>query len=257
MWVWDFSRQSLTRATPTPRAESTPVWMPDGRHIAFTRSIAPGVYHVFLRPANGVGEEVRVAGGSAPHVVTGVSPDGTTLVGYVISQASRRDLVQTRINRTGGATAAGPDPLFGTPADEMNPAFSPDGRFLAYQSNESGRHEVYVRPYPDVMSGQWQVSTAGGTRPVWTRGGRELVYLDAENLVTTAAVEIDGATLRVGRPVTLLKTAYAQPDSWRTYDVTPDGERFLVVKDDATAAPMSLVVVQNWFDELRRLLPPQ
>ena len=112
-----------------------------------------------------------------------------------------------------------------------------------------------------MASGRWQVSTSGGTIPTWTRGGRELVYLDSANHLTTVPVETTGSTFRAGTPATLSTTAYATPVAWRSYDVSPDGQRFLMIKEGAggieTPAPPSMVVVQNWLEELKRLVPPK
>jgi serine/threonine-protein kinase len=146
---------------------------------------------------------------------------------------------------------------------ETNADVSPDGQWLTYQSNESGREEVYVRPFPNVDGGRWQVSTGGGTRPVWARSGKELFYLDANNLLTAVAVET-APTFRAATPTTLFKTDYfsgfgggGEAVAGRTYDVTPDGRRFLMIKDveGGRAEAANLVVVQHWAEELKRLVP--
>ena len=148
------------------------------------------------------------------------------------------------------------EPLIHTGFNELNAEISPDGRWLAYQSNESGWLEVYVRPFPKVDSGRWQVSTGGGTRPLWARNGRELFYLDGNNLLTSVPVQTAGSTFSAGNPTKILNTAYWVTLSGRTYDASPDGQRFLMIKDAAatqtsTATPASMVVVINWFEELR------
>jgi Tol biopolymer transport system component len=136
--------------------------------------------------------------------------------------------------------------------------FSPDGRYLAYTWNESGRIEVYVRPFPQVDRGRWQISTAGGTRPAWARSGRELFYLDASNTLTAVAVQTSGS-FSAGAPAKVFDAKYAQPFPPRYYDVSPDGQRFLMVKDQPapaqTGTPASMIVVQNWTEELKRLVP--
>ncbi len=134
------------------------------------------------------------------------------------------------------------------------PEFSPDGRYIAYQSDESGQAEVYVRPFPLVDSGRWQVSTAGGTRPAWARSGRELFYLDASNTLTAVPVQTSGLTLSAGQPAKVFDSKDATPFGPRYYDVSPDGERFLMLKDsipDPNATPAQLVVVEHWFEELK------
>jgi serine/threonine-protein kinase len=153
----------------------------------------------------------------------------------------------------------------------LNADISPDGRWLAYESNESGQREVYVRPFPDVSGGRWQVSTGGGTRPVFGRNGQELFYLATTGTVGTDATLMSvriqpGSTWTAGNPAKLFTGRYFYNDGQgaagdgRTYDVSPDGRRFLMIKDSGTvgqqtATPPNLVVVQNWTEELKRIVP--
>jgi eukaryotic-like serine/threonine-protein kinase len=131
---------------------------------------------------------------------------------------------------------------------------SPNGHYLAYESNESGRSEVYVRQFPHVDGGLWQVSTAGGTRVLWARSGRELFYLDASNKLTAVPVETSGPTFTHGSPSKVSETSYVAPNPGRHYHESPDG-RLLVIKtgigDDPNATPASLVVVEHWLEELK------
>jgi eukaryotic-like serine/threonine-protein kinase len=156
-------------------------------------------------------------------------------------------------------------PLIQTTFNERNGEFSPDGRWLAYESDESGQEEIFVRPFPDVNGGRWQVSTGGGSEPLWARSGRELFYRGPDGALLGVAVAVEGsASFRTGKPVRLVEGRYyagagsgAAPG--RTYDVSPDGQRFLMVKEaggsNQTAAPLSIVVVQHWVEELKRLVP--
>lgn len=148
----------------------------------------------------------------------------------------------------------------------QNADMSPDGRWLAYQSNESGQNEIYVRPFPDVQGGRWQVSRAGGTRPLWARSGRELFYLtlpqsadgDTAAGVAMMAVPIESASgFRALNPTRLFAGPYLTGLNGRTYDVSPDGKRFLMVKDKAaaSAAARRIIVVENFFEELKRRAP--
>jgi serine/threonine-protein kinase len=118
-----------------------------------------------------------------------------------------------------------------TTFDELNGEISPDGRWVVYQSNESGHYEIYVRPFPDANSGRWQISTGGGTRPVWARSGKELFYLALSGAVMSASVE-GGSTFRSGRPARLFEGRYFMTAATvgRTYDVSPDGQRFLMIR---------------------------
>ena len=136
--------------------------------------------------------------------------------------------------------------------------FSPDGRYLAYEleTGEPGQSEIYVRPFPQVDSARWQISTAGGTRPAWARSGRELFYLDASNTLTAVPVQTSGSTFSAGKPAKVFDAKYSTPFPPRSYDVSADGKRFLMLKDSATGEPnataASMVVVEHWFEELKQ-----
>ena len=150
-------------------------------------------------------------------------------------------------------------PLVQSPSIERNGMVSPDGRWLAYESNESGRFEISVRPFPDVNRGHWQVSTGGGTRPLWAASGQELVFASPTGALMR--VGVDRGPTWAATPATLVvKEGYVTTPgslSGRSYDIAPDGQRFLVIKEAGgeTAAPPSLVVVQHWLEELKRLVP--
>ena len=141
---------------------------------------------------------------------------------------------------------------------------SPDGRWLAYSSDESGEYEVYVRPFPDVDAGRWQVSTAGGFHPQWSPDGRELFYLAVRSVgVAMMAVAVDsGEIFRPSVPAELFQGRYyygatgSAPD---VYDVAPDGQRFLMIREAGAPGDVQpdIVIVQNWFEELKRLVPTE
>jgi serine/threonine-protein kinase len=140
---------------------------------------------------------------------------------------------------------------------EQNAEVAPGGQWLVYQSNESGRDEVYVRPFPNVETGRWQVSTNGGRTPVWSRSGEELFYGTLEGAVMSVRVQ-KGAKWEHGPAVQVVRPGYFHAgEVYRTFDVSQDGQRFLMIKQNANASDVSrsIVVVQNWDQELRRLLP--
>ena len=142
-----------------------------------------------------------------------------------------------------------------TPATEGAPRFSPDGRWIAYVSDESGRAEIYVQPYPGP-GGKWQISTDGGIEPVWNPNGRELFYRSADRMMAVPVTM--QPTFSVGKPMMLFKGDYLAspfPATGVTYDVTGDGQRFLMVKDAPQASDIRINVVVNWFEELKRLVP--
>ena len=155
-------------------------------------------------------------------------------------------------------------PLVATEFIERNAELSSDGRWIAYESNASGPFEIYVRPFPDVDDGQWLVSTNGGQRPLWSPDGRELFYLSGganlnRPVLMVVPIQTD-STFTPGKPEVLFEGPYrtAEPTG-RTYDVSPDGQRFLMIKEGGGAedasAPAELIIVQHWFEELRRLVP--
>ena len=149
-------------------------------------------------------------------------------------------------------------------ANAWSPEISPNGRWLAYQSNESGRDEIYIRPFPDLDAGRMLISTAGGSRPAWAPSGGELFYVDATGLLTAVPLQIVGNTLKPGLPVTVTRTRYFAGVSalgvtaLRGYDVAPDGQRFLMIKESASAerdgGPASLVVRLNFAEVLNARL---
>ena len=132
------------------------------------------------------------------------------------------------------------------------PEVSPDGLWIAYVSDQSGRNEIYVRPFPDINAGLWQISTAGGMQPLWSRNGRELFYRNGDALMIVSVETEPG--FMPGTPRVLFEGNFSAPQGGRAYDISPDGERFLMMRDSA-AARSELVVVENWFEELERLVP--
>ena len=145
---------------------------------------------------------------------------------------------------------------------ELNPRISPDGRYMAYGSSESGQQEIYIRPFPDVDEGKWQVSTAGGNSPLWSPDGKELFYLTEENAVMTVAVETQ-PTLILGTPEELFRGLFVSGmGGGHAWDIHPDGDRFLMIKalqttDEESAAgiPHKFIIVTNWFEELEQRVP--
>lgn len=158
----------------------------------------------------------------------------------------------------GSTPGARVEKLVQTALADLNAEVSPDGRYLAYQSNESGRFGIYVRPFPETASGRWQISGASGTMPMWARNGRELFYFDEANSLTAIPVQTSGA-FSEGNPVRVLDAEYAGPVLARSYDVSRAGKWFLMIKNspagDRNATPASLVVVEHWFENLTARVP--
>jgi serine/threonine-protein kinase len=158
-------------------------------------------------------------------------------------------------------------PLLATEFRESNGELSPDGRWLAYDSTETGQSEVFVRPFPEVGAGRWRVSPNGGGVPLWARSGRELFYLAPDGSVMGVPVHAARGQFATGPPTKVIDGSAARNVldgsagryvlfSWRAFDVTPDGSRFLMMKEaDPSEEERGLVVVQHWVEELKRLLP--
>jgi hypothetical protein len=255
IWAWDLGRTALTRVTFDPGFDAYPVWTRDGLRLIFS-SQRTGVRNLFWQAADGTGAVERLTDSPNPQSAAAVSPDGRRLIFTETAPKTGEDVMQLELDGTHRVM-----PLVQSPAIERNGIVSPDGRWLAYESNESGRFEISVRPFPEVTRGHWQVSTSGGTRPLWAPGGQELVYVSPTGALMRVGVE--GAPSWAATPPTqLIKEGYVTNPgnlSGRSYEIAPDGQRFLMIKEgagpDQTAAPPSLIVVQHWLEELKRLVP--
>jgi serine/threonine protein kinase len=260
IWLWDLTRRGpLTQLTFDPSLDQHPIWTEDGR-IVFA-SLRGGALSLWVQAADGTGAAEPLTTGPDTQWPSVVLPDGAGIIGTEISPHTAGDIVwfKRAANQSAQATSPGSGPLVverlvHTKAIEHSPDVSPDGRYIAYESEPGG---IYVRPFPRVTDGSWHVSTDGGSRPLWARNGRELFYLDPENKLTAVPVQTSGRALVHGSPVRVLDTAYARAlGNSRPYDVSPDGQRFLMIKEDLTAAkPAGLIVVLNWHEELKRLVP--
>jgi serine/threonine-protein kinase len=254
IWIWDLARQTLTRLTDGHTVDTSPVWTPDSARIIY-RSARDGIGNLYWQAANNTGEVERLTMSVNAQFATSISPDGTRLVLGEVTASTSDDILMMTMD---GKRPT--EPLIHTKYREFNPEISPNGRWIAYESNESGMNQVYVRPFPKVDAGHWQVSTGPvGSRPLWARSGRELFYLDdAANRLIVVPVQTGGQTFTAGNPVKvfdnrMVNTGIAQ----RSFDISPDGQRFLVIKDAAneqssTATPASMVVVVNWLEELKQ-----
>ena len=282
IWVWSLARSTLTRLTFDPGFDRYPVWTPDGRRIVFSSQPA-GAPNLFWQAADGTGAAERLTESMNVQFPSSISADGTRLVFEEQRPAPDVQLLalggerpstlrepQGRPEPGGGTTGSGRGepveprrvtPLVATMFAERNGDLSADGRWLAYESNESGRIEVYVRPFPEVDGGKWQVSTSGGRQPLWAPNSRELFFVDAEGRIVAVPIQT-GPGFIAGNPQVIVDGPFATTLPGmvgRMYDVSRDGQRFLMVKalegDDESAPPPQIIVVQNWFEELKRLAP--
>jgi eukaryotic-like serine/threonine-protein kinase len=248
IWVYDLGRDTLSRLTFEGGTNIDPVWTPDGKRIVFKGARN----RLFWQPADGsAGAEVLTSSELAGNNVPGSwTPDGQVLTFMEINPNTGYDIYTLSLKD------GKPQPFMQTSALETAPRFSPDGHFIAYNSDESGRTEVYVRPYPGP-GGKWQISTEGGTEPVWNPKGRELFYRSGNKMM---AVDVTTqSTFSAGKPKMLFEGPYVPtPRSFPDYDVSPDGQRFLMLKADEQAqAPTQINVVLNWFEELKQKVPTE
>jgi len=248
IWLYDLSRETLTRLTFEGSVNSRPVWTPDGKRIAFFSNKA-GQLNLFWQLADGSGGLERLATSDFIDVPQSFSPDGQLLAFHEVNPTTGNDIMVLRLSDRKV------QPFLRTPFNESDPRFSPDGRWMAYMSDESGRYEIYVQPYPGP-GGKWQISTDGGTEPVWNPNGRELFYRNGNKMM---AVEITTKpNFALGNPHVLFERPYILANvPISNYDVSPDGRRFLMVKptEQAQAPPTQINVVLNWFEELKRRVP--
>jgi eukaryotic-like serine/threonine-protein kinase len=258
IWMWDLRRVGpLTRLTFTQGIDWFPLWTPpDGKRIVFSSAGEGGINGLFWMPADSTGKPERLTSGDL-HYTTGLSPDGTRVVFHQNTLTARGDLLTVSLEGDHRV-----ERLLQTPFDEQEGTISPDGRWIAYESDSSGQNEIYVSPFPAITSGIRQVSTGGGRRPLWARDGRELFYLTPTRGLTSTLmrvlVDARSTVWSAGTPVVLFQGRYYTANQGRTYDVSPDGRRFLMVKEagaDQGDARPHIIVVQHWFEELKRLVP--
>jgi serine/threonine protein kinase len=255
LWLYDLSRETLTRLTFEGSASGTPAWTPDGKRLAFQSNKEGSALNLFWLLADGSGGLERLTTSEYIQAPSSWSPDGQLLAFVEANPSTQRDIWVLRMSDPGApGQARKAQPFLRTQFDEAAPRFSPDGRWLAYISNESGRYEIYVQPYPGP-GGKWQISTEGGTEPVWNPNGRELFYRSGDKMM---AVDIaTQPSFAAGKPRMLFEGSYLPTaGTIQNYDVTHDGQRFLMLKANEQAqAPVQINVVLNWFEELKRRVP--
>jgi Tol biopolymer transport system component/predicted Ser/Thr protein kinase len=245
-WIYDLARNVRTRLTFDPAAAVISLWSPDGSRIAYS-SLRKNHFDIYLKAASGVGAEECLLESGANKFVASWSPDGKYLA-YVEANPNTTSNNDIWILPMTGDRK--PRPLLATPFDDENPRFSPDGRWMAYVSDESGRKAVYVAPFP-VPNGKWQVSAAGGEEPKWTQGGKEIVYIAPGNKLMAARVSATGNGFEI-LDVNPLFEIRPSPELGTKYDMTSDGQRFLVNTAPAGSTFSPITMVVNWTAELKK-----
>ena len=257
IWIWDLAGETMTRLTFDKSNSLRLIWTPDGKRIAFT-SLRDGKYSIYWKAADGTGEVEKL--GAAPDrnlLLYSLSSDGKTLAIEELNSAMTHSDIGT-LSMEGDHFRK---LLLHEEYTEAQPNISPDGKYLAYLSDESGQTEVYVRPFPEVNRGKWQISAGGGEDPLWSPDSRELFYRRGGAVM---AVPVDTkSTFSAGKPRMLFQGMYVtgtgQSPAW---DISPDGKRFLMIKRlvstaaaPAAGVPRKINIVLNWFEELKARVP--
>jgi Tol biopolymer transport system component/tRNA A-37 threonylcarbamoyl transferase component Bud32 len=245
VWIKRLPTGPFSRLTFSDTSSGRPAWSADGKDV----------YYIVDRTGSGVGPVYarRSDGTGTPRLVTRADD-----IGQVTASRDGRWLVL----RTAPAPPATPDilglrvgdsvpvPLVATPATELFPALSPDGHWLAYSSDESGAAEIYVRPFPETAAAKWQVSTAGGTQPVWSSTGRELLYVNGKTEMVSAEIQ-PGTTFAVGAQRILFSAQqFAATGPVPGYSLSPDNKQFMALREGEAGQPGELVVAENWVQQL-------
>jgi serine/threonine protein kinase len=244
IWVFDSTRGTWSRLTFDPATERAPLWSPDSSRIVFT-SASTGILDLYEKPASGSGEPRPIVPSPGDKFPTDWTRDGRYLIYHTFGPSTWDIWVAP----TDGGK---PFPMFATKFTEAQGQVSPDGNWIAYASDESGRFEIYVTQFPQKR-GRWQISTAGGSQPWWRGDGKELFYLGPEQTLMSVAVRA-GEAFEASVPTALFKANFPAvvPAFWANYVPTADGQRFLVCELVPEAAATPISVVLNWTAALKK-----
>ena len=260
VWLYDWERDTPTRLTFAGETNGYPVWTPDGQRIVYTSQEKGGSSNLWWIRADGAGNPQRLTESKYIQYARSWRPDGKVLAFRQQNPDTGWDILTLPIegDEKSGWKPGEPKPFVNSTFTEVAPTFSPDGRWLAYPSNESGSFEVYVRPFPGP-GGKWQISTDGGIFPKWSRNGKELFYRTQDGKTMVVTYTASGDTFRADKPQLWSPGQFADPGAGSyNFDLHPDGKRFAVLKAPGTeeaATVNKVIIVQNWFEELKRRVP--
>jgi eukaryotic-like serine/threonine-protein kinase len=259
IWIWDLRRQDSVLRRLTFEQGQQPVWTPDSQFIVFSSGRA-GAPNLYRRAADGSGRDERLTTSDYPQIASSITLDGRIL-GHEIASTAFLALFSLSATATGRPTV--PSDQRGAVLARTNiagifPTISPDERFIAYSGPGSGGYEIFVRPFPNLDGGVWQISSGGGVRPIWSRDGRELFFLDRGFGPMSVRIETTGTAFVARAPSRVLDHPYVVSGAVPSYDVSKTG-RLLLLKEDSpqndAGASASLVVVEHWFEELKVRVP--
>ncbi len=242
IWLHDLDRHVSRRLTSHPRDDLSGILTPDGSQLIFS-SNRGGFPDLYIKPLDAPDEKLMLSSGQAIFAES-VSPDGKVLLFRQVNPTTQNDVMALPLQ--GGKAA----PFIASPFNDLQPIFSPTGRWVAYTSNESGRYEVYACRYPDCSS-RVQISTDGGTQPQWRGDEKELFYVAPGGWITSVPIDGSSPALSPGKPVRIAQVFLRPPrDEEREYDVTRDGRRFLINHAPQEKRSLPITVVVNWQTEL-------
>jgi serine/threonine-protein kinase len=263
LWIFDWPRDTMSRLTFGPANSSWPVWTPDGQRIVFTsdqEGSAPGLYWV---RADGTGQVERLTEGKNEQIASSFSPDGKFLAFCELSPGTNWDIwiLPFEKDKSSGWRPGKPYVFLNTPYLEFLPAFSPDGRWLAYTLTDASTAEVFVRPFPGP-GGSWQISSGGGSHPTWSRDGKQLFFRTTSgDRIMVSDYRVVGNSFQADKPRTWSPGQFVNRGPWRNFDLAPDGKRFAVTnrpqsQEKAATKNEKFVLVLNAFDDIQRVASP-
>jgi serine/threonine-protein kinase len=248
----------MTRLTVDPGVDRNPIWTPDGQRVAYASSRTGGALNLYWQRADGSEDATRLTTSPNFQYAGSWHPSGRFLAFQETRPETGTDLLVLPLDgdEASGWRPGAPTIFLSGPFTEQYPRFSPDGRWLAYESNESGDLEIYVRPFPGP-GGKWQISTGGGTIATWSRARHELLYLAPDGRIMVVPYTAGDEAFQAEKPRVWSETpVQVRPGIGTSFDLHPDGERVVMAPGTkATAGPTHVTLIFNFFDELRRVAP--